>query len=70
MKTPDDLEISLKDITVLGRCRKMRAWFRDNNLNDEFKTLVKGGTIPASALTATGDPRADQVISIKVRRDG
>lgn len=64
-----DLDISLADITILGRCRKMRAWFRDNDLDEEFRTLIKGGTIPASKLTATGDPRADQVIAVKLNRE-
>jgi hypothetical protein len=64
-----DLDISLADITILGRCRKMRAWFRDNDLDDEFRALVKGGTIPASKLKATGDPRADQVIAAKIKRE-
>lgn len=65
----NDLAITLADITILGRCRRMRAWFRDNNLDEEFRALTKGGTIPASKLLATGDPRADQVIKVKLDRE-
>lgn len=64
-----DPDITLADITILGRCRKVRTWFRDNDLDEEFKALIKGGTIPASKLLATGDPRADQVISAKLNRE-
>lgn len=70
MQTDDDLAISIADITILGRCRKMRTWFRDNDLDEEFKTLIKGGTIPASKLKATGDPRADQVIKARMSKNG
>lgn len=66
MDAPDDLEISLADITILGRCRKVRPWFRDHGLDDEFRTLVKGGSIKASILLATGDPRAEQVVRCKL----
>jgi hypothetical protein len=62
----DDPEISLADITILGRCRKVRAWFRDHGLDNEFRTLVKGGTVKASVLLATGDPRAEQVVRCKI----
>lgn len=64
-----DPDITIADITILGRCRKMRAWFRDNDLDEEFKALIKGGSIPASKLKATGDPRADQVIAAKLNRE-
>jgi hypothetical protein len=69
MDIPPDLEITITDITILGRCRKMREWFRDNDLDDEFRALVKGGTISAEKLIATGDPRAAQVINAKLNRE-
>jgi hypothetical protein len=66
MDAPADLEINLADITILGRCRKVKAWFHDHGLDDEFKTLVKGGAIKASIVLATGDPRAEQVVRRKL----
>jgi arsenate reductase-like glutaredoxin family protein len=69
MTQQPDLAISIADITILGRCRKMKAWFVENGLEAEFRELLKGGTIAAAKLKATGDPRADQVIRARLNRE-
>ena len=69
MDIPGDLELSMADIVVLGRCRALKTWFDENDLLSEFKTLIKGGTIPASVVLETGDPRAMKVVEARLRKD-
>lgn len=68
MEFPDDLQISIDDIRKAGHCARMRGWFQQHGLYEEFKDLVKGGSIAASKLAATGDPRALQVIRCTIER--
>lgn len=66
----DDLPITITDIRQAGHCAKdLRAWFRLHDLEDEFKAMVKGGSIPAAKLLATGDPRAIRVVGIVAERE-
>jgi hypothetical protein len=47
----------------------MRGWFMENDLYPEFKQLVRGETIPASKIIATGDARALNVVRLKLERE-
>lgn len=65
---PPDLEITMSDVAKAGYCGKQRFWWRRYGLDAEFKTLVRGGSIPASVIAATGDPHAIKVIERKLQR--
>lgn len=67
----DDLPISMTDLRQAGHCaRGLRPWFRQHGLDDEFRAVVKGDTIPASKMLATGDPRAIRVVELaKAKRE-
>lgn len=64
----DELHISMADIQAAGFCPRVRWWFREHGLEDEYRTLVKGGTIPAATLLATGDGQAELVVRRKQER--
>lgn len=66
---PPDLEITITDIRAAGHCARMRGFFMQHGLYDEFKAMMKGGTISAEKLLGTGDPRAVQVIQLKLQRE-
>lgn len=65
---PADLRITMTDIMHAGFCPRVRPWFRGYGLEDEYRVLVKGGSIPASVLLATGDAQAEQVVARKLNR--
>lgn len=68
---PPDLQISMDDIIKAGHCGTgARRWFRDHDLYDEFKIIVKGGSIPASVILATGDGQGEQVVTRTIERRG
>lgn len=66
---PPGLEISVTDIRRAGHCARMRGFFMQHDLYDEFRAMMKGGTIAAEKLLATGDPRAEQVVQLKLERE-
>jgi hypothetical protein len=66
---PPDLEITITDIRLAGHCARVRGFFMQHGLYDEFKEMMKGGTISAEKLLATGDPRAVQVVQLKLERE-
>jgi len=67
---PPDLKITIADIREAGHCARMRGWFQQQALYDEFRKMVKGGSIDAEKLLATGDPRALNVVSKVMKREG
>lgn len=67
---PPDLQISITDIKRAGHCARVRGFFMQHDLYDEFKAMMKGGTIAADKLLATGDPRAVHVVQLKLEREG
>lgn len=69
MARKPELQITIDDIRKAGHCAKMRGWFQHHGLYDEFRDMVKGGSIDASKLLATGDPRVHQVIRAKAQRE-
>lgn len=70
MDIPPDLEISIADITACGHCARLAQFFRSNGLRDDYAAMIKGGTINARKLAATGDPRAINVVRAKIEREG
>jgi hypothetical protein len=64
----DELQITMTDIRLAGFCPRVRPWFREHGLEDEYRVLVKGGSIPASVLLDTGDGQAAQVVNRKRAR--
>lgn len=58
----DDIAITIADIRKAGHCARMRGWFAEHDRKEEFRTLVKGGSVPASAFADIDDPRIAQVI--------
>jgi hypothetical protein len=68
MDAPADLTITMTDIMNAGFCPRVRWWFREHGLEDEYRVLVKGGSIPASVLLATGDGHGEQVVARKLAR--
>lgn len=65
MEIPPDLEITITD-TRRFFCARQAKFFRDNGLRDEYAAMLKGGTINARKLAATGDPRAIVVVQAKI----
>lgn len=70
MDIPPDLEISIADIAARGHCARLAQFFRSNGLRDEYAAMIKGGSISAQQLAATGDPRAIDVVRAKIEREG
>lgn len=70
MDAPPDLEITITDIMNAGHCARLGKFFRDNDLAAEYRAMIKGGSIPASKLIATGDPRALRVAQRKIDEAG
>ena len=68
MDIPGDLEITITDMREAGHCARMRGWFMQHDLYDDFRLMVKGGSIPASKMIATGDPRAIKIVERKARK--
>lgn len=62
MDIPPDFPISMADIRAAGHCARVRGWCQRHDLYEEFKELVRGGTITAAKLLATGDPYARKVV--------
>jgi hypothetical protein len=57
-----DILITPKDIQRAGYCsRGARRWFESHNIN--FRDFIRKG-VPASQLTATGDPQALRVVEL------
>lgn len=66
----DDLRITITDVTKAGYCgRGARRWFEAYGLDAQFRTLMKGGSMSAEELLATGDAAAVRVVEAKVRRE-
>lgn len=70
MDIPPDLEISIADIAARGHCARLAQFFRSHGLRDEYAGMIKGGTINARKLAATGDPRAIDVVRHKIESEG
>lgn len=70
LDVPDDLQITMTDLTKAGfrPCMDARKWFREKGLYDEFKVLPKGGSFPASKLINTGDANALRVVKVALER--
>jgi hypothetical protein len=67
MDIPPDLEITITDIRNRGHCARMAKFFRTNGLRDEYAAMIRGGSINAQTLAATGDPRALDVVAAKMK---
>lgn len=68
MEIPADLEISIADIRRAGHCPRLGLFFHQNGLRQEYHRMIKGGSISARELAATGDPRAIRVVRLKIER--
>jgi hypothetical protein len=66
MEIPPDMQISIADIAARGHCARLAQFFRSNGLRDQYARMIKGGTISAQELAATGDPRAIDVVRHKI----
>ena len=69
MEIPPDLTISIADIAARGHCARLAQFFRSHGLRDEYAVMIKGGTISAATLAATGDPRAIDVVRHKMQSE-
>lgn len=67
MDIPPDLEITITDIRKRGHCARMAKFFREHDLRDDYAAMIRGGSINARKLAATGDPRALDVVAAKMR---
>lgn len=68
MDIPADLQITIADIRRAGHCARLAQFFRSNGLRDEYAAMIKGGSISARQLAATGDARALRVVELKLER--
>jgi hypothetical protein len=69
MDVPPGLQITMNDIRRAGYCPHVQDFFRGRGIYDDLRVLVKGGSMPAERLLATGDPRED-VVRKKLEREG
>lgn len=65
-----ELRISMADIMRAGYCPSgARRWFEGHGLDAQFKTLIKGGSMPADELLATQDAAGSRVVKAKIERE-
>ena len=67
---PRNLPITIDDIIACGHCPRMRFFFRQHGLYDEFRGMVKGIPISSGKMLDTGDVRAINVVKRKAAQNG